>query len=313
MKVLVTGGAGFIGSHVVEAYLGAGHDVVIVDNLSTGRRENLNPKAVFYEIDIRDPGLIEVFKKEEPDIVNHHAAQMSVRVSVDQPIMDADVNVLGTINLLECARGMKVSRIVYISTGGAVYGEPVYLPCDEEHPIRPICPYGVSKHTVEHYLFLYREIYDLDYVVLRYPNVYGPRQDPGGEAGVVAIFTGQMLEGSPVTINGDGTQERDFVYVGDCARANLIVSSKDVPSGIYNLGSGKGTSVNQIFDALQQVTGYQPPASFGPPKLGETYRIYLDPALAFETFGWKAEVLLDQGLTRTVDYFRHSTAQAGNA
>lgn len=304
MKVLVTGGAGFIGSHVVEMYLELGWEVVVVDNLSTGHRENVHPDATFYERDIRDPELIDVFQQERPQVVNHHAAQMSVRISVDDPLLDADVNVRGSVNVLECARKSDVSRVVYISTGGAVYGEPVYLPCDEEHPIRPICPYGVSKHTVEHYLFLYKQIYDLDYAVLRYPNVYGPRQDPHGEAGVVAIFTGQMLSDSEVTINGDGTQERDFVYVKDCARANMMVSSNDVPADIYNLGSGVGTSVNQVFDALSQATGYDRAPAHGPAKLGETYRIYLDPTHAAETFGWRAEVDLPEGMARTVEHFR---------
>lgn len=304
MKVLVTGGAGFIGSHVVEEYLDSGWQVVVVDNLSTGHRKNVHPDATFYEMDIRDPELVDVFHRERPQVVNHHAAQMSVRVSVDDPLLDADVNVRGSVNVLECARKVDVARVVYISTGGAVYGEPVYLPCDEDHPIRPICPYGVSKHTVEHYLFLYKVIYDLDYAVLRYPNVYGPRQDPHGEAGVVAIFTGQMLSGAKVTINGDGSQERDFVYVEDCARANIMVTSSDVPTGIYNLGSGTGTSINQVYEVLSQATGYTHDPVHGPSKLGETYRIYLDPSHAAETFNWRAEVALSEGLARTVEYFR---------
>ena len=254
LKILVTGGAGFIGSHVVDALLEAGHEVVIVDDLSTGRASNINPRARFYRMDIRDPHLSEVFEQERFDIVNHHAAQMDVRKSVADPLFDADVNIRGSLNLLECARKSGVRKIVYISTGGAVYGEPEYLPCDEAHPVNPICPYGASKHTVEHYLYMYRVLYGLAYAVLRYPNVYGPRQDPNGEAGVVAIFIGQMLAGKQPTIFGSGEQERDFVYVGDCARANLL-AMEDHVQGIFNIGSGRGTTINQIYALLSEITG----------------------------------------------------------
>ena len=304
MKVLVTGGAGFIGSHVVDAYLAAGWDVAIVDNLSTGRRSNLNPGARFYEIDIRSKALWDVLEQERPDVVNHHAAQMSVRNSVADPVYDADVNIMGSLNLLEGCRRSQVRRIVYISSGGAVYGEPVYLPCDEAHPVNPICPYGVSKHVVEHYLFQWRATHGLEYQVLRYPNVYGPRQDPQGEAGVVAIFTGQMLADEAVVVNGDGDQQRDFVFVGDCARANLMALEVGRESGIFNLGSGRGTSVNEIFTALSKITGYRHPARHGPPKLGETSRIYLSAEKARQQLGWTPEVDLQQGLAQTVEYFR---------
>jgi UDP-glucose 4-epimerase len=303
VKVLVTGGAGFIASHVVDLYLANGYEVVVVDDLSTGRLANLNPAAKFYRLDIRDPALGEVFAREKPDFVNHHAAQMNVRRSVSDPLFDADVNILGSLRLIEYAKANGASRFVYISTGGAVYGEPDYLPCDEEHPIRPICQYGASKHTVEHYLFMYHFNYGLNYTVLRYPNVYGPRQDPHGEAGVVAIFTGQMLAGEPVTINGDGRQERDFVYVGDCAAANLLAltAGKD---GIFNLGSGVGTSVNEIFGHLQEITAYDRRPHFGPAKVGETRRIYLDATRARRELGWAPAVCLGDGLEKTVDYFR---------
>jgi len=304
MKVLVTGGAGFIGSHVVDAYLAAGWDVAIVDNLSTGRRSNLNPGARFYEIDIRSKALWDVLEQERPDVVNHHAAQMSVRNSVADPVYDADVNIMGSLNLLEGCRRSQVRRIVYISSGGAVYGEPVYLPCDEGHPVNPICPYGVSKHVVEHYLFQWQVTHGLEYQVLRYPNVYGPRQDPQGEAGVVAIFTGQMLADEAVVINGDGEQQRDFVFVGDCARANLMALEAGRESGIFNLGSGRGTSVNEIFAALSEITGYRHPARHGPPKLGETSRIYLSAEKARQQLGWAPQVDLQQGLAQTVEYFR---------
>jgi UDP-glucose 4-epimerase len=305
MKILVTGGAGFIASHVVDLLIANGCAVVVVDDLSTGRRSNLNPAATYVQMDIRDSALADVFARERPDVVNHHAAQMDVRKSVVDPIFDASVNVLGSINVIECARAFGVRRVVYISSGGAAYGEPRYCPCDEAHPVDPLCQYGVSKHTVEHYLFLYHTNYGLDYTVLRYPNVYGPRQDPNGEAGVVAIFTGQMLAGEQVVINGDGEQVRDFVFVGDCARANLIALDAG-RTGIYNLGSGRGTSVNDIYRALKGLTGYAREAIHAPAKLGETRAIYLDAGKARRELGWEPTVSLEDGLRKTVEYFRSS-------
>lgn len=304
MKILVTGGAGFIGSHVVDTFLNAGHEVVVVDDLSTGRRSNLNPGAKFYQVDIRGPQLADIFSEERPDVVDHHAAQMDVRRSVEDPLFDADVNVLGSIKVIEQARRNGVKRFIYISTGGAVYGEPEYLPCDEDHPVNPICPYGASKHTVEHYLYMYQEMYGLEYVVLRYPNVYGPRQDPHGEAGVVAIFTGQMLNGEQVVINGDGNQERDFVFVEDCAGANLLALDAKHSNSIYNLGFGKGTSINEIYTQLKKITDYKLDANYGPEKAGETRRIYLDASHAKNELGWVPNIGLEQGLEKTVDYFR---------
>lgn len=304
MKILVTGGAGFIGSHVVDLYLAHGHQVAVVDDLSTGHRRNLNPRATFYEADIRSAEMASIFELEKPEIVNHHAAQMDVRRSVEEPVLDADVNILGSLNLLECSRKYGVRRVVYISTGGAVYGEPEYLPCDESHPINPICQYGASKHTVEHYLFMYQLNYGLGYTVLRYPNVYGPRQDAHGEAGVVAIFTGLMLADKPVTINGDGDQVRDFVYVGDCAQANLQALRVADGSGIYNLGTGTGTSVNEVFRSLVGITGYRRDPVHGPAKLGETRRIYLDASKAARELGWSPRIGLEEGLRETVRHFR---------
>ena len=306
MKVLVSGGAGFIGSHVVDLFVQNGFEAVIVDDLSTGRASNLNPAAKFYQLDIRSPKLAEMFEMERPDFVSHHAAQIDVRRSVAEPLFDAEVNILGSINLIECARRYQVKRFVYVSTGGAVYGEPEYLPCDEAHPINPICQYGASKHTVEHYLYMYQANYGLNYMILRYPNVYGPRQDPRGEAGVVAIFTGQMLTDKPVVINGDGEQQRDFVYVGDCAQANLLAVASGNGSGIYNLGTGRGTSVNEIFATLQKVTGYKRSPVHGPAKLGETRRIYLDAGKARQQLGWTPTVGLEEGLERSVAYFKTS-------
>lgn len=306
MKIMVTGGAGFIGSHVVDMFITHGHEVVVVDDLSTGRLSNLNPAATFYQIDIRSPELAQVFEKEKPQVVDHHAAQMDVRHSVEDPIFDADVNVLGSIRLIELARQHAVERFIYISTGGAVYGEPEYLPCDERHPINPICPYGASKHTVEHYLYMYHELYNLDYVILRYPNVYGPRQDPHGEAGVVAIFTGQMLKGDQVVINGDGDQERDFVYVADCARANLLALTTQNTNTVFNLGEGKGTTVNQVYEELKRITSYQLSAVHGPAKVGETRRIYLEAEKAARDLAWQPTIGLGKGLEETVQYFQQA-------
>lgn len=304
-KILVTGGAGFIGSHVVDTYLEAGHSVVVVDNLATGKRENVNPAAAFYEVDIRNEKLGEVFERERPDVVNHHAAQASVPLSVARPGYDAEVNILGSLNLLEQARQHGVQRVIYASTGGAVYGEPQYLPCDEDHPARPLSPYGASKHTVEHYLQLYGQLYGLGYTILRYANVYGPRQDPYGEAGVISIFTDRMLAGEPATVHGDGLQERDFVYVGDCARANLaaLEQGKD---GIFNIGTGAGTTINDLFDRLAAITGYPHPRQHGPARLGDVYRSYLSAGLAARELGWQPRFTLEDGLRETVDSFRRS-------
>jgi UDP-glucose 4-epimerase len=287
-------------------FVSNGYEVVIVDDLSTGRASNLNPAATFYQMDIRDPKLREVFEGERPDFISHHAAQMDVRRSVAQPLFDADVNILGSINLIECAREFNVRHFVYISTGGAVYGEPETLPCDEMHPINPICQYGASKHTVEHYLYMYNVNYGLQYTVLRYPNVFGPRQDPHGEAGVVAIFTGKMLDNEPVTIYGDGEQTRDFVFVRDCARANLLAVTVDHAPGIYNIGWGRPTSINEIFTNLAKITSYTHPVSYGPAKVGETRHIYLDASKANRDLGWSATLSLEEGLRETVEYFRTS-------
>jgi UDP-glucose 4-epimerase len=303
MKVMVTGGAGFIGSHVVDMLIGSGHEVVVVDDLSTGRQSNLNSQAKFYQVDIRSPQMREIFELERPEVISHHAAQMDVRRSMKEPIFDADVNILGSIKLLELAREFGTRKFIHISSGGAAYGEPVYLPCDEDHPVRPLCPYGASKYTFELYLYMYKENYGQDYTVLRYPNVYGPRQDPHGEAGVVAIFSGQMLQGQSVTINGNGEQVRDFVYVTDCAKANLL-ALKAGSGQVYNLGFGVGTTINEIFQHLREITSYPNQANYGPAKVGETFRIYLDASRAKRELGWEPTFTLHEGLTHTVEYFK---------
>lgn len=303
MKILVTGGAGFIGSHVVDEYIAAGHEVIIVDDLSSGRQENVNPKARFYHLDMRSPQMREVIASERPEVINHHAAQIDVRLSMKDPRHDADLNILSPIDLAGMAIEYGVRKFIHISSGGAVYGEPVYLPCDEKHPVQPLCFYGASKYTFELYLYIFKQSFGLDYSILRYPNVYGPRQDPYGEAGVVAIFTGQMLQNQPVTINGTGEQVRDFVYVRDCARANLFVLNSG--SGrVYNLGSSQGTSINEIFARLKAITGYQQEAAYGPAKPGETFRIYLDAGLVQKELGWQPNVNLADGLASTVQFFK---------
>jgi UDP-glucose 4-epimerase len=303
VKILVTGGAGFIASNVVDAYVAAGHQVVVVDNLSSGNRANLNPAATFYEVDIRSDELLGVLEKERPEVVNHHAAHIDVRRSVADPLYDSSINIQGSINLLEACRKTGVRKVIYISSGGAMYGEPEYLPCDEKHPVRPLSPYGASKHTVEHYCFMYKENFGLSYTVLRYPNVYGPRQDPYGEAGVIAIFTERMLKGQPVTIYGTGEQERDFIFVGDCVSANLL-ALEGGDGREYNLGWGIATTVNDIFRELKAATAYALDANYGPAKTGETYRIYLDTARIRGELNWSAKVPLREGLTRTVQFFR---------
>jgi UDP-glucose 4-epimerase len=303
MKILVTGGAGFIGSHIVDALLSAGHSVAVVDDLSTGFTTNLATDARFYQMDIRDAGLGEVFEAESPEVVCHQAARANVRESMQEPVLYADVNILGSLNLLECCRRSGVRKVIYASTGGAVYGEPEILPVPEDHPVNPLDPYGTSKHTVEHYLYLYRANFGLEYTALRYPNVFGPRQNPHGEAGVVAIFANLMLQGLPVLINGDGSQERDFVHVSDVVSANLLALQKG-DGEICNIGRGAGVSVNRIFDLLVQLTDYQLAPQHGPAKQGEVSRIWLDPTLAWERLNWKTRLSLEDGLRSTIEFFR---------
>jgi UDP-glucose 4-epimerase len=303
MKVLVTGGAGFIGSHVVDALIKQGYQVAMVDNLSTGRLENINPAATFYQVDICSPELEKIFEKERPELVNHQAAQTVIQKSMEDPVFDAKQNILGSLNLiLQCLR-FGVKKIAYASSGGAVYGEPKYRPADESHPVGPISYYGISKHTVEHYLHLSHLEDSLSYVVLRYSNVYGPRQSPKGEAGVVAIFTSQMLQGKRPTIFGKGDKTRDYVYVSDVVTANLLAMERG-ENGVYNIGTGVETSDQEIFDLLAELTGYQGNPHYAPVRKGEIYRICLDYSKARKAIGWQPQFLLREGLTETVNYYR---------
>jgi len=302
MKVLVTGGAGFIGSHVVDALVRQGYQVVVVDNLSTGRPENINPAATFYQADISNSELEEIFEKERPELINHQAAQTVIQKSMEDPVFDAKQNILGSLNLvLQCLR-FGVKKIIYASSVG-VYGEPKYLPLDENHPVNPISYYGISKHTAEHYLHLAHLQHMLSYVVLRYSNVYGPRQSPEGEAGVVAIFTRQMLRGERPTIFGKGDKTRDYVHVSDVVTANLLAMEGD-GNGVYNLGTGVETSDQEMFNLLADLTGYQGNPHYAPVREGEIYKIYLDSSKARKELSWQPQVLLREGLKETVDYYR---------
>lgn len=309
MKILVTGGAGFIGSHVVDLCVSEGHEVVIVDDLSTGQEQWINPAARFYRMDIRDRSLADVFEVERPEVVSHQAARANVRESLEKPLLYADVNVLGSLNLLEACRKSGVRKVVYASTGGAVYGEPQFLPVTEDHPINPLDPYGASKHHVEHYLFLYKANYGLDYTVLRYPNVYGPRQDPFGEAGVVAVFAYRLMNGERPVINGAGDQARDFVYVSDVARANLLAFDRTSGS-IVNIGSGAATSINEVYRILARLTGSRAEAAHGPAKQGEVSLTCLDASRARLLLGWRPAVSLADGLRKTVAHADFATMMA---
>ncbi len=303
MNILITGAAGFIGSHIADAYIAEGHHVVIVDDLSGGVRENVNSKATFYQLDIRSETLEEVFRKEHIDVVNHLAAQMDVRRSVADPQFDASVNVLGVLNVLENARTHGVKKIIFSSTGGAIYGEQDYFPADEEHPLRPLSPYGITKLTTEKYLFFYKAVYGMDHVILRYANVYGPRQNPHGEAGVVAIFCDKLLKGEQPIINGDGKQTRDYVFVGDVVRANVL-ALKYNGTNIFNIGTGIETDVNVLFRVLRDQLNPSCSKQHAPAKAGEQMRSVISAEKIQRTLGWKPTVLLQDGLKQTAEYFK---------
>ncbi|HUK55956.1 MAG TPA: NAD-dependent epimerase/dehydratase family protein [Nitrospiria bacterium] len=303
MKVLVTGGAGFIGSHIVDRLIQEGHDVVVVDNLSTGKKKNVNRTARFYKMDILSSKIEKIFKKEKPDLISHHAAQMDVRRSVADPIYDAQVNVLGFLNVLENAVRCGAKKVIFASSGGAVYGEQQVFPAPETHPVHPVSPYGISKLAGEHYLYYYQRATGLNYVALRYANVYGPRQDPFGEAGVVAIFSQKTLVNDQPIINGNGKQTRDYVFVEDVVEAHMAVIENSI-QGIFNVGTGKEVSVNQLFRALVEITGTKVKEVYGPEKRGEQIRSVLDYTKLKKAADWEPKVELHDGLKLTVDYFR---------
>jgi UDP-glucose 4-epimerase len=303
MRILVTGGAGFIASHVTDAFVAAGHQVSIIDDLSSGRRENLNPQARFYQMDVQDPAVADVFRREQPEVLCHHAAQMDVRCSVADPVFDARVNVLGLLNLLEQGKEFGLRRVLFSSTGGAIYGEQDVFPAPETHKTEPLSPYGVAKLASERYLFFYSATYGISYAALRYANVYGPRQNPHGEAGVVAIFTEKLLRGEQPIINGDGTQTRDYVYVGDLVRANLTALQSEF-TGAVNLGTGVETDVNQILGVLVRLCGSSAAERHGPAKPGEQRRSVIDNTLARRVLSWRPEFTLEDGLRQTVEFFR---------
>ena len=301
-RVLVTGGAGFVGSHVVDRLAGQGDDVLVVDDLSTGRAEHVDPAARLERLDVRDGGLSSVARSFRPHIIIHCAAQASVPASMSDPARDADVNIGGGLNLALAAMDAGCATFVYVTTGGALYGNPDYLPCDEDHPVRPISAYGLSKWAFELYArMLLAPAMRLH--VLRPANIYGPRQDPDGEAGVVAIFSKRMLRGDPVAIYGDGEQTRDWVYVDDVARACEMASRVEEPMTV-NVGSGLGTSVNSLFETLARQTGYTLPPVREPERPGDVRHIALDGSRARRMMGWSASVPFDEGLRRTVDWFR---------
>ncbi len=302
MRALVTGGAGFIGSHIVDLLLEEGHEVAVVDNLATGKLENLSPAAGFYRINISDPMLQDVIATERPEVVFHEAAQMSVKVSTDDPIHDARVNVIGLLNVLEACVAGGVRKVVFASSG-ATYGNPVYLPIDEAHPQRPESPYGITKMVAEHYLHYYSLAHGLSYTALRYGNVYGPRQDSFGEAGVIAIFARQLLQGQIPVIHWDGEQTRDYIYVRDVARANLQAMTRG-DDGRYCIGTGVGTSVNEIYRLVSAYLGNTIPPNRAPRRAGDLRHAHFDPSRARDELGFEARVPLEEGLRLTTDYFR---------
>ena len=311
MKVLVTGGGGFIGSHVVQACVEAGHEVLVLDNLSSGKEGNVPAGARFVFGDVGSDTAAEAVRTFRPEVVNHHAAQIDVRKSVADPVFDARENILGTLNLLEACRKSGVRKVIFASSGGAGYGEQEDFPADESHPLRPVSPYGVAKVSVELYLHFYRGQYGLEYTALRYSNVYGPRQDPKGEAGVVAIFSERLLRGQTAVVNGDGLQTRDYVYVGDVVRANLAALTRGDGMAI-NIGTGIETDVNTLFRKLRDLAPSRQEEIHGPGMPGEQRRSVIDNAMAYNELGWYPETSLDDGLALTLAYFREKVKSSGS-
>jgi UDP-glucose 4-epimerase len=305
MKILVTGGAGFIGSHIVDAYIKLGHKVTVLDNFSSGKKENINPEANVITADINDNNITEIFEKENFDIVSHHAAQMNVRVSVDDPKFDANTNIIGSINIFEAARRSGVKKIIFASSGGTIYGEQEKFPAEEDDRKAPCSPYGISKLSTEHYLFYYQSVYGIDRVVLRYGNVYGARQNPHGEAGVVAIFINKMLAGEQPIINGDGLITRDYIYIEDVVAANVKALDEAV-NGIYNVTTGMETNVNHIFRRLKELTGSNCEEYHGPAKAGEQRRSVCSYSKYEKMHGWYPKMKFDEGMEQTVKAFKEA-------
>ncbi len=307
----MTGGAGFIGSHVVDAYITAGHDVAILDNFKTGSDQNVNPEARLFRVDVRDADEVQAaIASFKPDVVNHHAAQSEVPKSVADPAFDAQVNVVGGINLLKASVDHGVKKVIFISTGGALYGEPDVVPADEDHPVRPLSPYGTSKFSFEQYLGTFDRTYHLAYTVLRYANIYGARQDFLAEEGrVIAIFASRMIANKPLTIDGDGEQARDMLHVKDVATANLAALDRGT-GGTYHVSTGVPVTVNELFRKLAVLTDYKLPPEHGPRRKGDVYRIALDNSRALRELEWEPRISLDEGLELTVDYFRERLASA---
>jgi UDP-glucose 4-epimerase len=308
VKIAVTGGAGFIASHVVDAYLDGGHEVHVIDDFSTGQNVNVNSQATLHRVDIAEKEAARLIEQIRPDVLNHHAAQMDVRHSVADPMFDARVNILGFINLLEACKNSGVKKIIFASSGGAVYGEQKVFPAPESHDTEPASPYGVSKRAGELYLSYYYQAFGLPYIALRYANVYGPRQSAQGEAGVVAIFLSALLAGKTPVINGDGRQTRDYVYVGDVVAANVAAMQSSF-IGPINIGTGVETDVVTIFQHLREAVGSLIEAQHGPPKAGEQRRSCVDAGGAAQILGWRPQMTLKDGLRHTVDYCRKSVGR----
>ncbi len=304
MNILVTGGAGFIGSHVADAYVSLGHNVFIIDNLSSGSEEFVNPKAKFYKSDIRDANIGDIIAENNIEIINHHAAKINLRQSVIDPQSEADVNILGSVNLLQKGFEAGVKKVIFASSGGAIYGEDKALPVSEERSANPLSPYGISKLTVEKYLYYYKAVHGLEYTALRYANAYGPRQGTGGESGVVAILSDMLLNNKQFVINGDGGQTRDYVYASDIVNANVMVLEK-TNYDVYNVGSGKETTVNEIFSKLNEIAGTSFKEVHGPAKKGEQRRSALNYNRIKNELGWEPAAGIDEGLKLTFEFFKH--------
>ena len=303
MRILVTGGAGFIASHLVDRYIELGHEVAVIDNLFTGREQNLNPRAKFYKKSICDDDLMNTFTDFAPEILNHHAAQVNVRRSVENPSHDAKINILGSLNLYRCAVAAECRKIVYASSGGAMYGNPEMIPADEQTPANPLCPYGCSKYAAEKYLQLFGRLYNISFTTLRYANVYGPRQDPHGEAGVVAVFSQLLFAGKRPSIFGDGSKTRDYVFVKDIVEANLLAIDRG-DGRAYNVGTGRRTSDDEIFAAIRRAVGVDIEPIHTDFRPGEVRHVALDASRIKNELGWQATTPLEEGIASAVDYYR---------